>query len=44
MFEDGIIENFSATDNVRWENKNYFATCEEAEECLQKIKKLFEER
>lgn len=37
-------ENFSATDNVRWENKNYFETCEEAEEYLQKIKELFEER
>lgn len=37
-------ENFSATDNVRWDNKNYFKTCTEAKEYLQKIKKLFEER
>lgn len=37
-------ENFSATDSVRWDNKNYFATCEEVKEYLQKIKKLFEER
>lgn len=37
-------ESFTATDNVRWDCKNYFETHGEAIEYLNKIEKLFEER